>query len=631
MLRYSFLFFLVIPFISFSQNTINQEKEPPPFFENLWGPTGDLHKSIPKIELLNSTGNTNFVNPRGINKAVYSPDDKVIIACSREYVAGWEAETGIRKWHYKFAENSRNGATTGAIKIFKKQPWVLLGNSNGSSIILNYETGELVKQFKQLYQRVTGVDVSPKEDLIFICGAKGDYFLWDLNTEEEITLKNLPQPRTVYSVKFSNTGKYLALCGSFRGQNAFIMYNLETDLYELFSKIKHRAGQTATFTKDDQMVALGYFDGGLDLRTTIGGELIWSLKLSKPGYITKIEFTNNDKSLVALAPRSILKVNAATGNYKVLEYPVNDQKHYDDFALNSDQSKIILITRNGHRLRQYSYPRITPIPQNIGLADGISKHMLFSPDGKYFVTGGDGTGKIAFWNTDNQKIEKTLEDTHLADAQVIRFTPDGKQLAILWKPKYTPKNPIPELTMTAYSWPDLKVLATNKKIDPNTMEFCFLDKNRIALFESKFFGNYLSFPELTVKHSLHFQEDYLNEMGKELLVNLWGYRYSNISHWLNKYITERIRTILPSDPSNGTTLPNRYLFGGFSKDGKYYAAMDNQQILNAYYRSTGERLAGIPIKGYYPHKLAFSPTKNLIVVAGNDTLLRWYRVPALKD
>ncbi len=626
MYRYSLLFILIIPFISLAQGTINEKTNPTPFFENLWGPTGKLHHSVPKIELIQATGDTKFVHPRRLNKAVYSPDDKTIIATAREYVAGWEAETGILKWHYKFLINPNTSSLCAAIKMFKTKPWVVVGNYNGQTVILNYETGKEIRQLKRLSQWVMHADLSPEEDHILVSGIKGEFFLWDLKNEKEIPLNYIPEAEKIYTSKFSNTGKYFILCGKFSGNNGFAIYNLHAGTYELFSSYNHQAGYSAAFSEDDQFVALGYFDGGLDFRTAIGGELMWSLDTLQPRTITKIDFINKGKTIVASAPRSLLKINVATGKHTILNYAIDDQDHIDDFAFNSDQSRVILITRNDHRLQQYSYPKLKPISWNIGLANGIAEHLLFSPDGKYLVTGGDGSGKITFWNTADQKIYKTLKDGYLSDASVIRFSPDGKQLAILWKPKYTLENRTPELTMTAYSWPDLKVLATNSKIPAGTMEFCFLDKNRLAVFGHKWVGNYVSFPELEIKHSLNFQTDYLEEMGEELLVNLWGYRYSNILHWLNKRISRYIMTPVSPDPENGRPYFNQSLFGGFSKESKLYAAIDTQQILYVYNRINGATLTGIPIKDYFTHKLAFSPTKRMIVVVGNDTLLHWYKV-----
>ena len=141
-------------------------------------------------------------------------------------------------------------------------------------------------------------------------------------------------------------------------------------------------GYGVAFSKDDQKVALGYFDGGMEYRTTVGGELIWKLEGLTRNWVNTIEFINEDKEIIALAPRKMLLVNTAEGTYSVLKKTLDNNQHYEDFDLNADETKLILVRSSSYRVNQYSFPKLKPLYAQEKVASSPPEMILFSPGGQ---------------------------------------------------------------------------------------------------------------------------------------------------------------------------------------------------------------------------------------------------------
>ncbi len=619
-MHYYILFFLLFPCFAYGQTMLGGDSLS--FTHNFWGKVGELPEGKPKLKLLRRVGDTRFMHPSRLAKSVYSFDEQTIIASGGAYISAWNAEEGTLKWKYALkAKRAR------VLMSFKTKPWILVGNDSGLSVILHHKTGEKIMELKSLPKKIACADISSNERYIFIAGYKGEFLFWDLEREEEITLYNLPELKTIYTVKLSNTGRYLALGGEMEGKRAFLLYDLTTNNITSFPLHKQHYGHAVAFTKDDRHIALGYFGAGLEYRSTDDGALIWSLKGYDESILFSLEFIKDDKKLVALLPRRLVLIDVASGNSKVLKETIDSNVHFDDFDLNANNTEMILTERGTYRVNQYLFPSMKPIFPRKVVITSPPEHMLFSPDGAFFITAGDGTRVISIWDTQTQNRLKTLDFEAEAGIYSLRFSPNGKHLAILWSPVYTKTALTPLIKLTVYAFPSLKKINERTDVSTHVRDFCFVDDQRLALFDYKWASSYLNFPTLesSDKEEFNFSTYYLDEMSMALAENLWGYRYSNLLHWLNTYV----RPLLTVDPYDSAykTAYNPSLFGGLSKNGRHYAAISQEQILYIYNTDTGKTKAGIPMEGLSPYRLAISPKSDIIVVSDmNTSQLLWYGV-----
>jgi WD40 repeat protein len=267
------------------------------------------------------------------------------------------------------------------------------GTSRGDISIWNAASGAEIAHFGNDCGGLFDVAFSPDDKTIITAGRaanspkKGEVRIWDAQTHKPI--RNLAGPTNwVICLAFSPDGKLIA-AGGFDG--AIRIWEAATGKEVKVLKLPKMSPRSVGFSKDGKTLVAGY-GSGLASLFQVGTWDELNFFEGKNFYLLSAEMSPDGKHLIAAGTE---EKPAPGRNQAGLIYVW-------DVATSAQE--------RADRLDQFVVSGIT-----------------FSPDGKYYASSGFVS---RIWTTDKGEVVADLQRDGATSGDKIRFSPDGKRLAV---------------------------------------------------------------------------------------------------------------------------------------------------------------------------------------------------------
>lgn len=603
-----------------------------PFVSDRFDALPRLPDSIPELELVEIWGDSRWVHPSSptAGDIRYAANDSIIIIGGGDYITGWEAETGLLLWEYRFDHERGISNMVRSISLAKAKPWVMAANDGNGLFIFNYYTGQLIKKIAHKGQFVFGA-ISPDGKWAAASASFIGWKLWDIESGEEKT----GQLDRVGTVTFSPDSKYLALSSPSGGLQYRLLivdvHNGNVNNHSLGLNDEMRQCQSLQYSPDGKQIALGFWGGVVALWDFDQEKFIFKEKIDK-SWVDGLSFSDDGKKLLIMGASTIRiwdkKTNALTEWSPPAELlPCT----WEDGSWSKDGKRIMLACREWQRPRWFQYNKmateINP-PQYIW---ATPNELAFSADSKILAAVSSQKGPVLFWSIDQKEPVYSLSPPEGARGfSQIRFSQNGKYFAALPIHNLYP----PEASINAlYSFPALKSM----NVDLKGRELMFGKKDQ-SLIGIDFVGNNVfdyTFTTRSIQHQPIEEKaaaikEKFDKDPAHLSAQLWQSHSINLAHWLNTQVSK----LLPAPTSKWHGPPSPLMcehhFGGFTKDKSLYAGIGNDRVIYVYDGKTGAIVAGKSTQGSLMHAVVISPDGKYLAAAGWDGLIRLYKVPKLR-
>lgn len=154
--------------------------------------------------------------------------------------------------------------------------------------------------------------------------------------------------------------------------------------------VKANGFQSADLSPDEKLVAVGTYDGQLQLRQTGTGRLVHDLDLPRKKAVQSIAFSPDGRWLAAAGSLGLIPV-------------------YD--------------VRSGEVVKRLA--TVDPF----GTARGDTVVVRFTPDGRRVAAGNGDNGVVQFWERESGRPLRSLQ-TSMQDVHALAMTPDGELLVV---------------------------------------------------------------------------------------------------------------------------------------------------------------------------------------------------------
>ncbi|GJJ76113.1 hypothetical protein EMPS_08472 [Entomortierella parvispora] len=336
---------------------------------------GDVHiyDTFDSCQLFTFKGHSAYVA-----SAVFSSDNSLVVSGSDDRT--------VRVWHLNGGKDRVFEGHTGGVHVVAIAPaskHVASASFDGTARIWNIESGSCVHILNTSLRRQPALAWSPCGHQV-VTGAlvgSGDLKLWNADTGE---LDRTLDAKLVLSTVYSRQGKLLVV----GHPDTLFIWDLNSDKEGDKPMIVKGPGNfsNATFSQDEQMVAVACNDGSIHLYDAVSGSFVTSLK-SHYGFVLAVAFLKNQELISA----------AQDGTIRF--WQLNEE-----LAPRENAFSVSMAEKRGHEHAAHS--------------------LVYISNGDFILSGGiDG---ILQWDTETGDCRQYLEDA----AKTMAISPNGKQLAV---------------------------------------------------------------------------------------------------------------------------------------------------------------------------------------------------------
>jgi WD40 repeat protein len=351
---------------------------------------------------------TKFDNNYCFYGVAFSPDGKLLAMIgSNPAILSADSYTVLRKIETQdldFLDFSPDSKT------------ILTSTGYGMEII-DVQTGKQIKKIckddvkKALFtkdgKRIVSMDYS------------GDIKIWDV--EKSVNIKILKSHEdSLTDIFVSADGKKLV---SSSEDNSIKLWDLDT--YKLINTFKSNsyAVNSIAVSNDGKFAVTGSDDRTMRVWDFTEAKLSYSF--SKNADLVLGVAVSPDNKNVVMSERDLKYFDAVSG--KILKTFTGEKYYFGAPVLFSSNGKFILTCDRNNDILFIDINTGKVIRKYHGHTSSI-KSLSFSPDGKFFVSGGyDRT--VRFWNLNISSNELTTLTDHTDDVTVAMFSPDGRYVA----------------------------------------------------------------------------------------------------------------------------------------------------------------------------------------------------------
>ncbi|HUE15281.1 MAG TPA: WD40 repeat domain-containing protein [Planctomycetaceae bacterium] len=278
------------------------------------------------------------------------------------------------------------GGSSGEMDVWKK------GTSRGDIRIWNVASGAEIAHFGNELGGLFDVAFSPDDKTIITAGRaansprKGDVTIWDAQTHKPI--RSLAGPTNwVICVACSSDGKLIAAGGFDR---AIRIWEAATGMEVTSLKLPKLMPRSVRFSKDGKTLVAGYGTGSVSLFQVGTWDEVNTFE-ERGAFLLSADISPDGKHLIAAGAE---------------EKPPPGQNQAG---------------------RIYVWDVATSREERVDRPDQLVSGVAFSPDGKYYATSGFVS---RIWTTDKGEEVADLKRGGSTSGDAIRFSPDGKRLAL---------------------------------------------------------------------------------------------------------------------------------------------------------------------------------------------------------
>ena len=334
----------------------------------------------------------------------FSPDGKYAISGSQDQTLKlWDISTGkeIRTFQ-------GHSSTIKSVAFSPNYKYALSGSGDNTMKLWDVSTGKELRTFTGHLNSVSSVEFSPDSKFVLSGSYDKTLKLWDASTGKEI--RTFTSSNEISSIAFSQDGNYAfsATCG-FSNNDTINVWDIATGkLVKTIAIFNNFFG--VAFSSDGKFVLSGTGDKTIKLWDSSNGKLLRRF-ISYGTPIVSTVFSPDGKYALLASGYNVDLIDFTNAQNK------RQFKSYTE-KLKSEKGEDIFV--------------------HCGHSDMISS-VAFSPDGKYFVSGGWGgdSGDCAIlWDVASGKViqyftgewdETTKKYTgHTDSVWTVAFTPDGK-------------------------------------------------------------------------------------------------------------------------------------------------------------------------------------------------------------
>ncbi|MBP02349.1 MAG: hypothetical protein CMM25_06035 [Rhodospirillaceae bacterium] len=270
----------------------------------------------------------------------------------------------------------------------------------------------------QLEKRAVAVAISPNGAIIATSTVTGEIFLWDKNGNQ-INEPFLGHSGSIQDIVFSPDGLTLASAGYDHTVRLWSMTGVQQG--ENFNG--HTAWvRSIAFSPDGKHLASASIDGTVIIWNQNGTIHAGPLK-DHNKWVDSVNFSPNGELIASAGDDGFVRLWNLDGSLKVP--PLAGHRAWvvafspcgKMLASTGDDGSVILRDYEGHLL---SPP--------IAAHSGSIQALAFSPNCKFFITGGYYDGKIKLWNVDGTSLNFPLR-AYEEWLRVLSFSKDGKRFA----------------------------------------------------------------------------------------------------------------------------------------------------------------------------------------------------------
>ena len=396
---------------------------------------------------------------------VFSADGTLLVtAChdaesKTDWFSVWQVPKLIRKAGF---EQALGDIPTTAL-FLDGDRWLLTGHWNGSILLWNVATGELIRRVGLHQGFVTELALAPDGRTFASASADRIIRLWDTATFDEVDVR-IGHTAQVYSAAYSVDGKTLVSAETGKRGKLRFWHAHHRDV----NRVPVDGRRLAGFSDDSKKLVSLSSRGASIINLESGRRSEISLGLerntARAAYQEAVAFGSgpttvtgapsgevaiyDEAELVAswlahggptdMVALSRDKRRLATGSreegvaiwdfatrQEIARFP-NQSDHLTDIALSTDGSILVASVGSRHRSLVWNVDQQTAIGTLHGFEHHVSK-VAFSPDNSMIVAA-SYDDRIRVWNANSLEMIATMEG-HVSGIVEIDFSPDGKTLA----------------------------------------------------------------------------------------------------------------------------------------------------------------------------------------------------------
>ncbi len=369
-----------------------------------------------------------------VNAVDYSPDGLLVVsASSDETVKIWDPVTALEIHSLK-----GHSAPVNTVKFSPDGRMIASGSDDNSIRLWNTRSGDLINSLRYFSlslggdksDAISSIDFSPDGEYILSGSMDHLVRIWSITSGHVVqTFEEHEWPVT--AVAYSSFGNFVA---SGSHDNTIRVWNLNTG-QQVYKVQQGSFVNDLEFSPDGKWLVSCGDDDAIN---------VWDLEQSKPNQVLSKDVHIDNQVPMAVSPVG-KKIIAGVGNKALKIWEVSRGMIKRQIQMSSVRTTAFspdgqrFVTINKHQSSEYM--------NSIGLWDVRSGNLIgsfgkpflegnvwtelpavFSPDGKYFVTG--HSNDIDLWDISTRRKLKSLEHSRNSGVYSIDFLPDGKSLAV---------------------------------------------------------------------------------------------------------------------------------------------------------------------------------------------------------
>jgi WD40 repeat protein len=419
-----------------------------------------------------------------VSAVAFSPDGRSILTASEDGTARvWDVETGWKSLELRKNPDSESDwnpedASFASVAFSPNGRWIATGGDDKTARLWDAKTGAQIRVFSGHKEGVTGVVFDPNGDVLLTVSyydnsaklwnirtgevlgtvTTGDYAiggafstdgaglftgsteeveLWDLQTSKQLTVFGAPG-HPLRDISLSADGRRLAVVnttvdfmakhadlGSARYRMFLSLWDLETGQLIRHSAFAVPFGSDAALTPDGHMILAGSGEGaakfwdadtGGDLRTvSVHSRQVNGIAFSPDGRTVLTGSFDQTAKLWNTQSGRVIRTLTETGTMGSVALAPDGHRA----VTSSSEDKLAVWTLwnmdSGRVIRR--------VTSRTGGGDVFG----FSPDGRWFLTGGNWDNTARLWDANTGKLLHVLSG-HAAGVSSGAFSPDGRMV-----------------------------------------------------------------------------------------------------------------------------------------------------------------------------------------------------------
>ena len=392
-----------------------------------------------------------LVHPNTVNNATFNPDGtRIATACADGYVYVWETNGGAVKQKIKVDEEASEYANANDASFSPDGRLIVAGTRSGWARVYDAETGEHKIDFKH-DGPVYRVSFSPDGRYILTLDRYNYIYVWDVTSSETPKAKiTTSLTGDVNFPVFSPDGQLIA---SGMGSTAGVWDLTGKEIDRFFGK---KFVYQTSFSRDGYRLATANGDGTARI-WRVKKPPVFNFEYASVSFSADGRFITDSKQVWDFATGErfgkALPYNAGSfsfspdGKYILVVNNDENKKQYSaqlqdthnwswltplfvnafiDTAVFSADGKLLMALSRDHSVRIWDVSTGGTLTEFTNAS--ISRGAMFSPDGRYFVTGGT-KGNALIWDRENgPKLVKELAGQSVPIVSVA-YSIDGKFIA----------------------------------------------------------------------------------------------------------------------------------------------------------------------------------------------------------